>query len=135
MESKQKNTKKIIFSLLLLAAVIAVLFFVYRSTKGEPVQGQKAVTILVVHKDTSVKTFEVTSEKEYLGEILREEGIAEGEEGPYGMYIVTADGETADEGNQEWWCITKGGEQVNTSADQTPVMDGDQYELTLTVGY
>ncbi len=29
----------------------------------------------------------------------------------------------------------KKGEQVNTSADQTPISDGDTYELTLTEGY
>ena len=53
----------------------------------------------------------------------------------YGLYILTADGETADEDNQEWWCITQGGEQLNTGADQTPIADGDRFELTLTVGY
>ena len=42
-------------------------------------------------------------------------------------------GIAADESNQEWWCITKTGEQVNTSADQTPLGDGEAYELTLTV--
>ena len=30
---------------------------------------------------------------------------------------------------------TKGGEQVNTSADQTPIADGEQFELTLKEGY
>ncbi len=39
------------------------------------------------------------------------------------------------ESKQQWWCITKGGEQVNTSADQTPIADGEQFELTLKEGY
>ena len=51
------------------------------------------------------------------------------------MFIQTVDKETADEGKQQWWCITKGGEQVNTSADQTPIADQDQFELTLKEGY
>ena len=46
-----------------------------------------------------------------------------------------ADGETADESRQQWWCITKGGETVNTSADQTPIHDNDQFEITLKEGY
>ena len=29
----------------------------------------------------------------------------------------------------------KGGEMVNTGADQTPIADGDTFELTMTVGY
>ena len=51
------------------------------------------------------------------------------------MYILTVDGETADESKQQWWCITKGGEMVNTSVDTTPIQDGDQFELTLKEGY
>ena len=46
-----------------------------------------------------------------------------------------ADGETANESLQQWWCITKGGEQVNTSVDSTPIQDGDHFELTLKEGY
>ena len=67
--------------------------------------------------------------------MLTEEGLAEGTEGPYGMFITTVDGETADDSKEQWWCITKGGEMVNTGADQTPIQDQDQFELTLKEGY
>ena len=67
--------------------------------------------------------------------MLTDEELVSGDIGAYGMFITTVDGETADDTNQEWWCITKGNEQLNTSADQTPIADGDNYELTLTVGY
>ena len=59
----------------------------------------------------------------------------DGESGEYGLFITTVDEETADDSKQQWWCITKGGEQVTTSADQTPVSDGDAFELTLKEGY
>ena len=52
-----------------------------------------------------------------------------------GMFVTTVDGETVDEGNQEWWCLTKGGGMVTTGVDSTEVSDGDVYELTFTVGY
>ena len=71
----------------------------------------------------------------YLGPLLVAEGLVEDEQGPYGLYFHTADGETADEGAQEWWKITKGGEMVNTSADTTPIAHGDHFELTFMVGY
>ena len=45
------------------------------------------------------------------------------------------DGETVDDANQEWWCLTKGGESVETGVDSTPVEDGATYEWTLMVGY
>ena len=44
-------------------------------------------------------------------------------------------GETVDDANQEWWCLTKGGEMWNYGADATELSDGDTYELTFTVGY
>ena len=67
--------------------------------------------------------------------MLVDENLVSGENGAYGMFITSVDGETADDANQEWWCITKKNERLNTSADQTPIADGDAYELTLTIGY
>ena len=135
MKKEQKNTRKIILSLIVLAAVIALLLCVYHFTKGKTSQGAKTITLEVVHKDQSSKSFEIHTDREYLGEALTDEKLMEGETGPYGMFITTVDQETADDTNQEWWCITKNGGQVNTSADQTPIADGEKYELTLTVGY
>ena len=62
-------------------------------------------------------------------------GLLEGEEGQYGLYVKSVNGITADEANQEWWCLTKGGEDVMTGVDMTPVEDGAAYEFTLTVGW
>lgn len=93
------------------------------------------ITVTVVHKDGASKDFTVKTEKETLGEALTDEGLIAGEDSPYGLYVKTVDGETADEANQEWWCFTKGGESVNTGVDSTPVADGDAFEITFTVGY
>lgn len=135
MKEEKKNTKKIIISLVALAVVIAALLCVYQFTKGTTSKGKKAITIDVVHKDGSTNTFAIDTEREFLGETLIDEKLVEGEQGTYGLFITAADGEPADDSNQEWWCITKGGEQLNTSADTTPIADGDKYELTLTIGY
>ena len=135
MKTEQKNTKKILIALIGLIVVIAVLFGVYCFTRPTAVQGAKTITIDVIHKDTSQKTFKYHTDREYLGEVLTDEGLVSGEEGAYGMFITTVDGETIDNANQEWWCITKNQEMLNTSADQTPIADGEKYELTLTIGY
>lgn len=95
----------------------------------------RSVTVTVVHGDKSSKDFTYTSQAESLGEVLLEEGLVSGEDGPYGLFIQTVDGETADEAKEQWWCLTKGGEGVNTGVDTTPFEDGDQFELTLTEGY
>lgn len=135
MNAGPKNTKKILIALAALLVVIAALLGVYQFTRGHAVQGGKDITVEVVHKDGSLKTFEYQTDLEYLGELLTQEKLVSGESGAYGLFITSVDGETADDSNQEWCCITKNSEQLNTSADQTPIADGEKYELTLTVGY
>lgn len=135
MRTKQNNTKKIAVSLTALLLVIAALFGIYRFTRETASQGSKNITVDVIHKDGSLKTFTYDTDREYLGEVLTDENLVTGESGAYGMFITSVDGETADDASQEWWCITKDGESLYTGADQTPVSDGDKYELTLTVGY
>ena len=90
---------------------------------------------MVVHGDGSEADFQYRTDAEYLGEVLTENGLAEGTESAYGLFITTVDGETADDSLQQWWCITREGEMLSTGADQTPIADGEQYELTLTEGY
>lgn len=112
-----------------LAAILSAKF------KPETTKGEKEVTVVVVHGDGSENEFTCQTDAEYLSEVLLENELVEGEEGEYGLYITGVDGETADESLQQWWCITKGGEQVNTSASEAPVQDGDQYELTMKEGW
>jgi len=119
------------------ALVVVCVFAAILSAKFKPetVEGEKEVTVVIVHGDGSEKEFTYQTDAEYLSEILLENELVEGEEGEYGLYITGADGETADEAKQQWWCITRGGEQVNTSASEAPVIDGDQYEITLKEGW
>ena len=49
--------------------------------------------------------------------------------------MKTVNGVTADDAQQQWWCFTKGGEMVNTGVDDTPIADGDTFEITLTTGW
>ena len=121
------------------AAVLIVLCigagFLYQKSKPSVSEGAKQIKVTVVHGDDTENVFEYDTDAEYLGEVLKSEKLVDGEDGEFGMFITTADGEQADDSKQQWWCITKAGEQVNTSADQTPVADGDEFELTLKEGY
>ena len=87
------------------------------------------------HGDGTAKDFTLETDEAYLGPALVAGGVVEDNQGPYGLYILVADGETADEGAQEWWKLTQDGEMINTSADTTPIADGDHFELTFMVGY
>ena len=128
-------SKKSVFFAILLAAVMAVFLGIWYVARPQTSAGEKDLSIQVIHGDLSTRIFEITTSAEFLGDALTEHDIVQGEMGPYGLYILTADGETADEANQEWWCITRSGESLTTGASETPISNGETYELTLTVGY
>ena len=105
------------------------------SAAGEETTGSKTITLTVVHGDGTSNDITVSTDAENLRDALEAEGIIAGEDSSYGMFVQTVDGETADDGEQEWWCLTKGGEMWNYGVDDTEIADGDVYEFTLTVGY
>ena len=129
----QKNRTNLAGILLALCCILAVIVFF--QTRPDPTVGEKQITIAVIHGDGSENTFTYDTDAVYLGDVLQTEGLAEGTDGPYGMFITTVDDETADASKEQWWCITKAGETVNTGVDQTPIQDQDQFELTLKEGY
>lgn len=94
-----------------------------------------SITLKVVHGDKSTKDFEFSTQAKTLRDALEQEGLISGDEGQYGLFVKTVDGETVDDGNQEWWCLTKGGEMWTEGVDSTELSDGDVYEFTFTVGY
>lgn len=129
------KTKKLVTVLAVAFLVLAVGFALLRwVVKPVGMFGIKGVTIEVVSPNGS-ETFSIKTDAEFLAEALVEEGIVVDNQGDYGLYILTANGYTADDANQEWWCLTKGGEVHMLGASETPLADGDRYELTLTVGY
>ena len=128
------NRKTGIFAGILLILCIAAGIF-YMQYKPQTTAGEKEIHILVTHADQTENTFNYETDAEYLADVLLENKLVEGDFGTYGLFIHTVDGETADNSKQQWWCITKGGEKVNSGADALPVADGDQFELTLMEGY
>lgn len=129
------KNKKLILALVALVAVVAVFLGVYFATRPETVEGAKAITVTVVHKDGTEKTFEYHTDEAYLGPVLLAEGLVVGESGPYGLMINTVDGETADYNvDQGWWQIFVGEESATTGADSIVINDGDTFKLVYTVG-
>lgn len=134
MEKKRINKK-----LWILAAAIVVLIaaflLVYQNFAGKPVVGAKELSISIFHGDGSEKEFTLHTDQEYLRGALEEQKLISGTESDFGLYVLTVDGETVDESKQQWWMLTKDGEQVNTGVDLTPVQDGEAYEITLKTGW
>lgn len=129
------NRKKALLGIGALVCAAAVLLAVYLAFRPQAQQGEKTITVEVIVGDETTATHTIVTEEEYLRGALDQENMVSGEEGPYGLFLTTVDGVTADDTKQEWWCVTKGGAQVDTAVDATPIADGDRYELTLKTGW
>jgi len=127
-----RGNKKTLFAVAALAVVAALMLGLWYFTRPETQAGDKTVVVEVVHAGGNSREFTCQTDEEYLGPLLLEEKLAEGEQGAYGLFITTVDGETAQDSLRQWWCITKGGERVDTGVDTTPIADGDHFELTMS---
>jgi hypothetical protein len=133
--NQKKNILKPLIACSALAVVIIALLLIYNQFKPEAVKGAKEVTIEVVIPEEETKEFTLHTDALYLRQALEESNLIKGIDSEYGLYITEVNGYTADETNQEWWCITKEGAQVNNGVDTIAIADGDKYEITLTIGY
>ena len=114
--------------------VAVVMLAVWQGTRPAAQTGEKEITVTVVHKDGSERVFTYSTEHEYLGDLLAEEGLISGSEGPYGLFVDTVDGETAVfEADGGWWQLFCNGESVQTGADTVVIEDGTTYHWIYTV--
>ena len=134
----EKQSKRKLGPVLAAAAFVVlavVLALIWQFTKPEPAQGAKHITVEVIHKDETAKTFTYNTDAEYLAEVLVDAGLISGDEGEFGLYVKVVDGETADyDADQSWWALSINGEYAQTGVSATPVYDGDAYTWTYTTG-
>ena len=129
------KNKKVLLAIVALVAVMALMVGVWAATRPETVEGSKTIAVTVVHKDASEKVFAYSTDLEYLGQVLLEEGLVEGEVGEYGLMISAVDGETADWNvDKSYWALYIGADYATTGADGIPLTDGGQYSLVYTIG-
>ncbi len=125
----------IVAAVLALALLATGMVALYLKFRPQAMIGEKEFTVTVVHKDGTEKEFFYVSTEEYLGPVLLEGGLIEGEEGPYGLMISAVDGETADWNvDQGYWALFIGEEYATTGVDTTPIHDGDSFKLVYTIG-
>ena len=129
------KSKKILIAVIALVVVIAALLGLYFATRPATSQGAKAFTVEVTHADGSEKTFQYRTDEEYVGKVLLDEGLIQGEDGQFGLYILTVDGEDAIyETDGAYWAFYVNGDYANQGIDLTPAEDGAVYGLVYTLG-
>jgi len=125
--------KKQTFFLIGFILLIAAFLGIYSLSRPDVSEGEKTITIEVIHQDGSVNSFTYHTDAEFLGEVLLEEGLAEGSEGPYGLYITQVDGERAVyEEDGAYWALFQNDQPATQGADLTPIADGDLFSLVYT---
>ncbi len=130
-----KNKKKLL-GIGLIVVLVAVMALAYGKFREKPVEGSKNITIEVVNSKEESKVYELKTDAEYLLEAMEEaEGLAfEGEEGEFGMSIMTVNGETADFNvDASYWSFYVNDEYCNYGVSEQPVEDGDAFAIVYTV--
>ena len=79
----------------------------YQNMKPAASEGEKHITVTVIHGDQTENIFEFDTDAKYLGEVLESENLVDGESGEYGLFITTVDEETADDSKQQWGASQK----------------------------
>ena len=93
-------------------------------------EGALRFDFTVTDKEGTETLFEIHTDKETVGEALLEAGLIAGEEGPYGLYVKTVNGITADfEKDGVYWAFYINGEYAATSVDTTKITEGDHYSF------
>ena len=132
---RRQRNRGILFASFLLMVLAVVMSVVSNANKPTGTAGSKQITVEVIHKDGTQAEFSYATDKEFLGELLVEEGLISGDKGAYGIYVSTVDGETADFAvDGGWWQLSQDGESVTVGADTLPITDGSTYTWAYTVG-
>ena len=126
------KNKKLILALVALIVVVGVFAGVWLATRPQSTEGSKNITVQIVHSDKTEKVLTFSTDKEFLGELLLEEGLIEGENG----YYTVVDGEEAlwNETTQAYWSLLINDQYAIQGMDTTPIVDGDVYRVEYTLG-
>ena len=100
------------------------------TVKGE---GATVFYFNVVDKDGNETNFEIHTDKTIVGDALLELGLIAGEEGPYGLYVKTVNGITADyETDGTYWAFYEGDSYGMTGVDLTEIKAGATYAFKVS---
>lgn len=135
MTESNKNYKKAVIAVVVLAALIALFALAYHFAAPKPAEGAKTLTIEVVNDKAETTSYEVHTDAEYLRQAMEEtEGLTfEGTESSYGLMVETVNGLTADYNTDgAYWAFYVNGEYCNYGIDSQPVADGEAYSIVYT---
>ncbi len=98
-------------------------------------EGSNSFSLTVTGSDGKAIAVTIQTDKTIVGQALQELGILSGEEGPYGLYVKTVNGETLDfETDGMYWAFYINGSYAMTGVDQTAIEPGVEYAIKAEKG-
>ena len=103
------------------------------SEESSSASTEVTITVTVIDDKKDSDSFKITTKADNLGDALLESGRVKGDMDTFGLYIKEVDGLRADfELDGAYWSVSKDGKMLVTGASDTPISDGDKFELTYT---
>ena len=116
--------KKLLSLLLVMVMVLSLV----ACGKEQPKATGASFTVVVANLEGKEATFEYTSDKATVGEALIAEGLIEGHETEYGLYVDSVNGVTLDwDKDGKYWAFYIDGEYAMTGVDTTEITEGATY--------
>lgn len=116
--------KKLISLLLVMVMVLGLV----ACGKAEPKATGASFKVVVADLEGKETTFEYTSDKATVGEALIAEGLIEGHETEYGLYVDSVNGVALDwDKDGKYWAFYIDGEYAMTGVDATEIIEGATY--------
>lgn len=126
----KKNQKLLIVFVCLIVVLGGLGIYYKQQNKGN--ENLKTMTLEIVSsKDDVNQKKEYKTDKEYLGEFLKEENLVDYENSDYGMYIRTVDQIKDDPDNNYYWSIYVNDKLSEYAADKIVIEEGSVYKLEL----
>ncbi len=100
-------------------------------TGGETLgEGSRQFTFSVVDVDGKEVSATVKTDEKIVGDALLKLELIAGDEGPYGLYVKTVNGQTYEyEKDGKYWSFYVDGEYALTGVDMTEIVDGAVYTM------
>jgi len=105
-------------------------------TDGQTIgEGAKTFLLTITDGEGNVVNVTVNTDEETVGGALLALGLVAGETNEYGLYIKEVNGIIADfDADGTYWAFYINGEYAMTGVDQTPITEGESYQLTVEKG-
>ncbi len=129
MDKTKRNSVVLVVVFVVLVALFAGLYF---GLKERGTEGEKTITVTVVTGQGEKTPFTIKTKEEFLLGALNQIELIKTEDSVYGAFVVEVNGVKAESENREFWEIIKNDEPTMTGVSDTPVSDGDRFELRLS---